>query len=191
MRRAWYPQQPVESIFKQIHDCADYYEAGGVIIGNPYQINVGYAKIFSIGHFMSACCRWNEKPYIEKTWAQFKAHFAAAHRHHNHMQGESAATQGYHVANSAVGQTEDKMDEATIGALANLATATATDRVVEATLTEANARLVKQLVPCPVRDLVDMVDIILINYRRTLFPLSGTGNAALGPFYLVFLLYEN
>jgi hypothetical protein len=29
MRRAWDPQQPVESIFKQIQDCADYSEAGG------------------------------------------------------------------------------------------------------------------------------------------------------------------
>jgi hypothetical protein len=37
------------------------------------------------------------------------------------------------------------MAEATIGALANLATATAADRGVVATLTEANARLVKQL----------------------------------------------
>jgi hypothetical protein len=37
------------------------------------------------------------------------------------------------------------LDEATIGALSNLATATAADRGVVATLTEANARLVKQL----------------------------------------------
>jgi hypothetical protein len=37
------------------------------------------------------------------------------------------------------------MAEATIGALANLATATAADRSVVATLTETNARLVKQL----------------------------------------------
>jgi hypothetical protein len=28
MRRAWDPQQPVESLFKQIQDCADYYEVG-------------------------------------------------------------------------------------------------------------------------------------------------------------------
>jgi hypothetical protein len=37
------------------------------------------------------------------------------------------------------------MAEATIGALSNFATATASDRGVVATLTEANARLVKQL----------------------------------------------
>jgi hypothetical protein len=80
-----------------------------------------------------------------KTWAQFKAHFSAAHRQHKQMQGESAATSGYHSANAAVGQTEDQMAEATIGALANLATATAADLGVVATLTEANALLVKQL----------------------------------------------
>jgi hypothetical protein len=41
-------------------------------------------------------------------------------------------------------QNEDKMDEATIGALANLATATAADIGVVAALTQANSRLVKQ-----------------------------------------------
>jgi hypothetical protein len=41
-------------------------------------------------------------------------------------------------------QTEDQLVESTIGALANLATATAADRGVLATLTEANACLVKQ-----------------------------------------------
>jgi hypothetical protein len=42
MRRAWDPQHPVETLFKQIQDCADYYEAGGVLIGHLQQINVGY-----------------------------------------------------------------------------------------------------------------------------------------------------
>jgi hypothetical protein len=67
MRRAWDPQQPVETLFKQIQDCAEYLEAGGVPIGPSQQINVGYAKIFATGHFMSACRRWNEIPATEKT----------------------------------------------------------------------------------------------------------------------------
>jgi hypothetical protein len=49
MHRAWDPQQPVESLFKQIQDCADYSETGGVLIGHPHQINVGYAKISQLG----------------------------------------------------------------------------------------------------------------------------------------------
>jgi hypothetical protein len=119
MRRAWDPQQPVESLFKQIQDCADHSEAGDALIGQPQQINVGYANIFATDHFMSACRRCNEKPLAEKTWAQFKSHFAAAHRQNKQIQGESAAIVGYHSANAADGQTEDQMDEATIGALAN------------------------------------------------------------------------
>jgi hypothetical protein len=94
---------------------------------------------------MSACRRWNEKPPAEKTWTQFKSQFAAAHRQHKQMQGESAAAAGYHSANAAVTHNEDQMSEATIGALSNLATATAADRGVVAALTQANSRLAKQL----------------------------------------------
>jgi phage shock protein A len=61
------------------------------------------------------------------------------------MQGESSATAGYHSANAAVTQNEDQMAEATIGILANLATAAAADRDVVAALTKDNSRLSKQL----------------------------------------------
>jgi hypothetical protein len=115
MRRAWDPQQPVESL------------------------------LFATCHFMSACRRWNEKHIIGKTWTRFKSHFAAAHRQHKKMQGESASTASYHSENAAVSHNEDQMAEANIGALANLATSTAADRGVVAALTQANSRLVKQL----------------------------------------------
>jgi hypothetical protein len=94
---------------------------------------------------MSACRWWNEKHAIEKNWTQFKSHFDAAHRQHKQMQGEYAATAGYHSANTAVSHNEHQMAEATIGALSNLATATAADRGVVAAFTQANARLAKQL----------------------------------------------
>jgi hypothetical protein len=70
---------------------------------------------------------------------------SSVHRQHKQMQGESSATAGYHSANAAVGQSEYQMVEATIGASVNLDTATAADQGVVATLTQANARLVKQL----------------------------------------------
>jgi hypothetical protein len=135
MRRAWDPKQPVESLFKQIQDCADYSEASGVLIGHPQQINVGHAKIFATGHFMIACRRCNETHAIEKTWTQFKIHFAATHRQHKQIQGESTATAGYHSENAPVSHNDDQMAEATIGALTNVATATASYRGVVAALT--------------------------------------------------------
>jgi hypothetical protein len=58
MRRAWDPQQPVESLFKNIQDCDDYSEAGGFIIGQPQQINVGFPIFLATGHFMSARRKW-------------------------------------------------------------------------------------------------------------------------------------
>jgi hypothetical protein len=94
---------------------------------------------------MSACRGWNEKPSAGKTWTHFKSHFAAAHRRHKQMQGESAATAGYHSANAAMTQNEYQMAESTIGALSNLAAATAADRGVVTALTQANSRLAKQL----------------------------------------------
>jgi hypothetical protein len=145
MHRPWDPHQPVESLFKQIQDCTDYSEAGGFPIGPSQQINVGYAKIFATGQLMSACRRWNEKTAAKKTWSHFKSHFASAHRQHKQMKGETAAHAGLHSANAAMVQTEDHMAEATIGALANLARATAADRGVVAALTQAKSSLVKQL----------------------------------------------
>jgi hypothetical protein len=44
-RRAWDPHQPVETLFKQIQDCADYSEAGGVLIIHPQHINVGFGML--------------------------------------------------------------------------------------------------------------------------------------------------
>jgi hypothetical protein len=94
---------------------------------------------------MRACRRWNKKPSAEKTWTHFKSNFVAAHRQHKQMQGESAATAGYHSASAAMNHNEDQMAKATIGALANMATSTAADRGVVAALTQTNSGLVKQL----------------------------------------------
>jgi hypothetical protein len=88
---------------------------------------------------------WALRNQILKTWAHFKTRFAAAHRQHEQMQGESAATSDYHASNAAISKTEEKMAEEPIGALDNLVIATAAERGVVATLTEANARLSKQL----------------------------------------------
>jgi hypothetical protein len=105
MRKAWDPQQHVDTLFKQIKDCDSFSEEGVVTIGHDHQINVGYTKIFAKGNFMSACHGWNEKEPANKTWANFKVHFAAAHRQHKQVQGGSAANAGYHAANADVGQT--------------------------------------------------------------------------------------
>jgi hypothetical protein len=59
LRKAWDPQQPVETLLKQIQDCVDYAEAGGVTISDAQKLQTDYAKIFSTGNFHSACHHWN------------------------------------------------------------------------------------------------------------------------------------
>jgi hypothetical protein len=144
MRNAWDPQQPVETLFKQIQYCVDLAEAGGVAIGAAKKLSSAYSKIFKSGKFNSACCRWDEKLEGDKTWNNLKIHFAAAYRQHRQMQGATIGAQSF--ANSAVTQaSEDKLTEQALGAFANLATATAVDRNVVAQLMESNSRLAKQL----------------------------------------------
>jgi hypothetical protein len=57
MRKAWDPQQPVEILFKQIQDCVDYAESGGITISEAQKITTAYTKVFSTGNLHSACRR--------------------------------------------------------------------------------------------------------------------------------------
>jgi hypothetical protein len=144
MRKAWDPQQPVETLFKKIQDCVDFAEAGGVAIGAAQKLSSAYSKIFKSGKFNSACCRWDEKLEADKTWNNFKINFAAAYRQHRQMQGVTMGAQGF--ANKAVTQTSEyDLAEQALGAFANLETVTAVDRGVVAQLTESNSSLAKQL----------------------------------------------
>jgi hypothetical protein len=143
MHNAWDPKQPVETLFKQIQYCVDFAEAGGVTIGAAQKLSSAYSKIFKSGKFNSACRRWDEKIEAEKTWNNFKIHFAAVYRQHRQMQGETVGAQGY--ANAAVAQPGDDLAEQALGSFANLATVTTVDRGVVAQLTQAKSRLAKQL----------------------------------------------
>jgi hypothetical protein len=114
------------------------------VIGAAQKLSSAYSKIFKSGKFNSACCRWDEKLEADKTWNNFKIHFAAVYRQHIQMQGETVGAQVF--SNAAVTQaSEDDLAEQALGAFANLETATAVNRSVVAQLTEANSCLAKQL----------------------------------------------
>jgi hypothetical protein len=57
MRNTWDPHQPLETLFKQIQNCANFYESEWVAICQTQQTNVDYSKIFATGIFTSACRR--------------------------------------------------------------------------------------------------------------------------------------
>jgi hypothetical protein len=47
MRKAWDPHQPVETLFKQIQDCVDYAESGGITISEAQKLSTIYIPMFS------------------------------------------------------------------------------------------------------------------------------------------------
>jgi hypothetical protein len=79
-----------------------------------------------------------------KTWAQFKLDFATAHREFR-LTNQTAQQSGFHRANMMIEQGRDETMQDTIDAIAQLATATASDRGTVATLTTTNPKLATKL----------------------------------------------
>jgi hypothetical protein len=80
----------------------------------------------------------------EKAWAQFKIDFATAHREFR-LTNQIAHQSGSHSSNMMIEQGRPETMHDTSEAIAQLATATASDRSTVATLITTNAKLATQL----------------------------------------------
>jgi hypothetical protein len=107
-------------------------------------VNVAYTLVFNMGLFPDACRAWQSRAIAGKTWAQFKLYFATAHREFR-LTNQTAQQSGFHSANIMIEQGRDESMQDTVDAIAQLATATASERGTVATLTTTNAKLATQL----------------------------------------------
>jgi hypothetical protein len=107
-------------------------------------VNVAYTLVFNTGLFPDACRTWQSRAVAAKTWAQFKIDFATAHREFR-LTNQTAQQSGFHSANMMIEQGRDDSMQETAEAIAQLATATASDRGMVSTLTTTNAKLANQL----------------------------------------------
>jgi hypothetical protein len=81
---------------------------------------------------------------VDKTWLQFNIVFAAAHQEFR-LNNQTAQQYGFHSANMMIEQgNRDNMKD-TVDAIAQLATATASEPGTVATLTATNAKLASHL----------------------------------------------
>jgi hypothetical protein len=138
------PNQPIETLFQQIQDARAFAVAGGQPYGNTMIINVAYTLIFHTGLFSDACRAWQSRTVAEKTWAQFKIDFATAHREFL-LTNQTAQQSGFHSANMMIEQGRAESMNDTAEAIAQLVTATTSDRSTVATLTTTNVKLATQL----------------------------------------------
>jgi hypothetical protein len=138
------PNQPIETLFKQIQDARAFAVAGGQPYGEVMIVNVAYTLVFNTGLYPDACRAWQSRVISARTWAQFKIDFATAHREFG-LTNQTAQQSGFHSANMMIEQGRDVSMNETAEAIARLATTTASDRGTVATLTTTNAKLATQL----------------------------------------------
>jgi hypothetical protein len=138
------PNQPIETLFQQIQDARAFAVAGGQPYGADMIVNVAHTLIFNTGLFPDACRAWQSRAIAGKKWAQFKLDFATAHREFR-LTNQTAQHSGFHSANMMIEQSHDESMQETVEAIAQLATATASDQGTVATMTTTNAKLANQL----------------------------------------------
>jgi hypothetical protein len=134
------PNQPIETLFQQIQDARAFAVAGGQPYGAAMIVNVAYTLVSNAGLYLDACRAWQSRAIAAKTWAQFKIDFATAHREFR-LTNQTAQQSGFHSANMMIEQGRDDSMQETAEAIAQLATATASDRDTVAMLTTTNAQL--------------------------------------------------
>jgi hypothetical protein len=100
--------------------------------------------VFNTGLLPDACRAWQPRAIATKTWAQFKVDFATAHREFR-LTTQTAHQSGFHSTHMMIEQGRDDSMQETAEEIAQLATATASDRGMVATLTATNAKLANQL----------------------------------------------
>jgi hypothetical protein len=138
------PNQSIETLFQQIQDARAFAVAGVQPYGAAMIINVAYTLVFNTGLYPDACHAWQSRATAAKTWAQLKIDFSTAHREFR-LTNQTAQQSGFHSANMMKEQSPDGSMQETVEAIAQLDTATASDRGTVATLTRTNAKLATQL----------------------------------------------
>ena len=118
---------------------------------NPYYlaqiVSIAYANIEKCGLYQDNFRDWSRKMRSDKTWGNFKAHFARAFKE-TRRSSRTSRTEGYvahvHAAQAIIELFTEMQQDHTL-ALANLATATQADRTSVALLTKTISELSSQV----------------------------------------------
>jgi hypothetical protein len=137
------PNQPIKMLFQQVQDTQAFAVSGGQPYGASMIVNMAYL-VFNRGFSPDACRAWQSRAIAGKTWAQFKIEFATTNRDFR-LTNQTAQQLGFHSANMMIEQGREETTQDTVDAIAQLRTATASDRGTVATLTTTNAKLATQL----------------------------------------------
>ena len=142
MRKRWDPPNTlIKTLIQQIEKGREFAADGNEPFTEGKIITMAFNNVFHATDYQEACRHWKRRPAIEKTWENFKTHFIEAQ---TEIQEEHSTEQaGYHGANAIFDKENMVQDQA--AALANLATAVASDRQAFQLLTETNNKLTAEI----------------------------------------------
>ena len=133
-------------LFDQIEEAQDFASATGQPYTNNQLLTTAYNLVYTTGLFFDNCKAWNRLPAKQKTMEHFKTTFQQAQRELRDQQ--RTAQQAGFQANGIWCLPPNKNDhplQETAEALANLATATASDRQALQNLTNTVKELSNQI----------------------------------------------
>ena len=111
MRVTYDATEPIEILYNQIEQAVDIAEAGQHPYTNAQILTRAYTLIFQTGLMDDACSNWDDKPATQKTWAEFKVHFAKAHKKLRQQQSTASKT-GMHAANAVLESIQNDATQA-------------------------------------------------------------------------------
>jgi hypothetical protein len=142
-RKEFDANEPIEMLYEQIEDAMQLATDANA----PYNENQVLANALNLVQrtklYRHSCHDWQRQPNVDKTWQNFKTHFAEAANELREDQTTGQET-GYHSQPTANNAMEAFTME-TVKAFANLANATASDRSMMADLMATNKLLLDQL----------------------------------------------
>jgi hypothetical protein len=96
MLTPWNPPTPLEVLFSQIEDGAEYANAGGDPVSDAFKARKVAAILFDSGRFPVDHREWRAKPATEHTFANVKTHFRKADLDRRKLELTSGSA-GYHA----------------------------------------------------------------------------------------------
>ena len=146
LKEKWDANMPIEMLFDQIEDAQDFASAAGQPYSNNQLLTTAYNLVYATGLFFDDCKAWNRLPANQKTMDHFKMTFQQAQRELRDQQrtAQQAGFQANGIWCQPTSNNDNPLQE-TAEALANLATATASDRQALQNLTNTVKELSNQI----------------------------------------------
>jgi len=99
MNMSWQPHEPIVLLTRPIENLQKLAQQAGIPYTDKQLLEKGLQLIRNTRDFEYALTHWEQKPEVQRTWAQFKTHFHEAQLNLKKIRGPTMQQAGFHQAN--------------------------------------------------------------------------------------------